>query len=215
MKGKFIVFEGIDGSGKSTQAQMLADWIEKSGQPVHRTCEPSDGMVGKLLRKVLRKEIQADQHTIAALFLADRLDHLNNAKTGILAKLNQGIHVISDRYYYSSYAYHSMYMPMDWVISANSICAEMLRPDLVFYLDLTSEQSWERIQKNRDSVELYEQVESLKMARDNYLEAIRREGEFDHVQTLSAMGEPKEIHAQIIKITRSILGLRTHDGTNG
>ena len=209
MEGKFIVFEGIDGSGKSTQSRLLAEWIEKNGQQVYHTCEPSEGRVGKLLRQVLRKEIKADEHTIAALFLADRLDHLNNPETGILSKLAQGIHVISDRYYYSSYAYHSMYMSMDWVISANSICAEILRPDVVFYLDLTPEQSLERIRKNRVALEHYEKVESLKMARDNYLEAIRREGKADNVQTLSAMGAPDEIHQQIVTLAQSHLGLET------
>ena len=204
MKGKFIVFEGIDGSGKSTQARMLADKLEKSGERVYYTFEPSDGMVGKMIRRILRKEITADEFTIAALFLADRLDHLNNPETGILAKLEQGIHVVCDRYYYSSYAYHSMYMSMDWVIQANSLAAQTKRPDVVYFLDLTPEQSLERIRKNRETLEHYEKLDSLTAARNNYLEAIKREGKADHVQVLSAMGTVEEIHATIVERTDAL-----------
>lgn len=203
-KGKFIVFEGIDGSGKSTQAKLLAAKLREQGQEVYYTFEPSDGMIGKMIRRILTKEITADEHTIAALFLADRLDHLNNPETGILSKLEKGIHVISDRYYYSSYAYHSMFMSMDWVIQANSLAADIKRPDVVFYLDLTPEQSFERISQNRENLEHYEKVDSLRAARDNYLEAIRREGKADHVQTLSAMGTMEEIHANILSRTEAL-----------
>lgn len=72
--------------------------------------------------------------TIAALFLADRLDHLTHSSYGILPFLQGGTHVICDRYYLSSYAYHVPYVSLDWVIRANALCAELKRPDITFLL---------------------------------------------------------------------------------
>lgn len=112
-KGIFIAFEGIDGSGKSTQIQFLMKKIEEKSIRCYQTCEPSSGPIGSLTRQILTGRIKTDNRVIAAMFAADRLDHLLNPIDGIVSKIEEGIHVISDRYYFSSYAYHSVDVPMD------------------------------------------------------------------------------------------------------
>jgi dTMP kinase len=170
----FIAIEGTDGSGKSTQARLLAERLTGQGHKVYTTFEPTGGHIGKLLRSILKGEISADQKAIAALFLADRLDHLLNEEDGILKKLNQGYTVICDRYYFSSYAYHSVYVDMDWVIACNKMCADTLRPHMTLFIDVPPEACMERIIANREVPELYETAEILKKVRANYLTAFEK-----------------------------------------
>ncbi|MEO6729862.1 MAG: dTMP kinase [Ferruginibacter sp.] len=170
-KNLFIAFEGIDGSGKSTQAKLLSGNLKNAGHKVYTTCEPTDSPIGTMIRNIFNHKMEADHRTIAGLFLADRLDHLLNKTTGIIKKLEEGYTVITDRYYFSSYAYHGTHMPMDWVIEANSICAGLLRPDINIYIDLLPETSMKRLSSGRTSMELYETLENLKNVRDKYLEA--------------------------------------------
>ncbi len=170
----FIVFEGLDGSGKSTQVKLLADKLEKAGFNVYTTSEPTDSPVGSLIRNIFQHKLEADHRTIAALFAADRLDHLLNKTNGILKKLEEGYTVISDRYYFSSYAYHGTHMSMDWVIDANSLSADLLRPDLNIYIDISPEISMKRLNNGRSSTELYETTENLYNVRKKYLEAFEK-----------------------------------------
>src|ERR1700710_1612537 len=164
-KNLFIAFEGIDGSGKSTQVKLLTQKLEAAGLKVYTTCEPTDSPIGKIIRDIFSHRLEADHRTIAGLFVADRLDHLLNKTNGILRKLEEGYTVITDRYYFSSYAYQSPYMDLNWVIEANSLSAQLLRPDLNIYIDISPEISIERINKGRTSVELYETVGNLKNVR--------------------------------------------------
>lgn len=167
-KNLFIAFEGIDGSGKSTQVKLLAEKLTNEGHRVYTTCEPTSGTLGKMIRQIFSGAIKADQRTIAALFLADRLEHLTNEEDGLLKKLNEGYTVITDRYYFSSYAYHSVHVDMDWVIAANAVCAELLRPDLTVYIDISPEVSMQRINAARETIELYETEENLRQVRSLY-----------------------------------------------
>src|SRR6185437_13792343 len=97
-KNLFIALEGIDGSGKSSQVKLLANKLERAGHKVYATFEPSDGTIGTMVRGILKGDTKADNRTIAALFLADRLDHLLNEKNGVVKKIAEGFTVISDRY---------------------------------------------------------------------------------------------------------------------
>jgi dTMP kinase len=173
-KNLFIAFEGIDGSGKSTQVKLLTENLKNAGHKVYATCEPTDSPIGSIIRNIFNHRIEADHRTIAGLFVADRLDHLLNKTNGILKKLEEGYTVITDRYYFSSYAYHGTHMDMDWVIEANSLSADLLRPDLNIYIDILPEVSMARLNKGRSSLELYETLENLKNVRDKYMEAIEK-----------------------------------------
>ena len=205
-RGKFFVIEGIDGSGKSTQMEILSKKLLSINQEHYLTTEPTDGPIGVLIRKILRKEIVVDESALAGLFLADRLDHLQNELNGLTTIISQGTHVITDRYYWSSYAYHSLHLPMEWVIAINSKCAEILRPDITFYLDLSPEESIRRIKKSRASTELFEEKKILENVRNNYLKSIEVLGEKENVVVLDTNKNKsqeevfEEIWAHISKI---------------
>lgn len=171
-KNLFIAFEGIDGSGKSTQVELLAERLKQEGHKVYRTFEPTDSPIGAIIRNIFRHRIEADERTIAALFVADRLDHLLNKTNGVLKKMEEGYTVITDRYYFSSYAYHSVHMPLEWIIEANSLSAELLRPDLNIYIDVDPETGIKRLNNGRSLIELYETVDNLRQVREKYKEAI-------------------------------------------
>lgn len=171
MKNLFIAIEGTDGSGKSTQAALLAEKLQQEGHKVHLTFEPTNGHIGRLLRSILKGQISVDQKAIAALFLADRLDHILNDQDGLVKKMTEGYTVISDRYYFSSFAYHSVYMNMDWVIECNQMCRKILKPDVTVFVDVPPEVCMGRIIANREVPELYETGEILRKVRNNYLEA--------------------------------------------
>nr|MBS0037410.1 dTMP kinase [Saprospiraceae bacterium] len=168
----FIAFEGIDGSGKSTQAHLLVDRLKEEGHRVHATCEPSGGPIGSLIRNIFSGRIEADHRTIAGLFVADRLDHLLNKTNGILKKLEEGYTVVTDRYCLSSYAYQGTHMPMDWVIEANSQSTQLLKPDLHVFIDIDPEESIRRMQAGRSTSDMYENLDNLRKVRENYFLAI-------------------------------------------
>lgn len=171
-KNLFIALEGIDGCGKSTQVKILAENLKKAGHKVYSTFEPTDSPIGSIIRNIFKHQLEADEKTIAGLFVADRLDHLLNKTNGILKKMQEGYTVITDRYYFSSYAYHSVHMPLDWVIQANSLSADLLRPDINIYIDISAEISMQRLNEGRSHIELYENLGNLKAVREKYFEAI-------------------------------------------
>lgn len=192
-KGIFIAFEGIDGSGKSTQIQLLMKKIEEKSIRCYQTCEPSSGPIGSLTRQILTGRIKTDNRVIAAMFAADRLDHLLNPIDGIVSKIEEGIHVISDRYYFSSYAYHSVDVPMDWVIKTNEESAKVLRPDLTVFIDISAKEAMDRITKNRFHTELFEKESRLSKVRENYLKAFELMKEEEKVLIVDGTKTPEEI----------------------
>lgn len=170
----FIALEGIDGSGKSTQTKLLSQQLTSQGHKVYATFEPTDSPIGSLIRNILKGNAKADHRIIAGLFVADRLDHLLNEVNGIVKKLEEGYTVITDRYCFSSYAYQGTHMNMDWVIQANSMSAEILRPDINIFIDVDPEVSMQRLHSNRDNIELFETLENLKEVRAKYFEAFEK-----------------------------------------
>ncbi len=172
-RGRLIALEGIDGSGKSTQAAYLCGQLKREGICCCHTMEPTDSPIGALIRQILRGEMKTDNRVIAGLFVADRLDHLLNAENGIAAKVEAGMTVVSDRYYFSSYAYNSVDMPMDWVIKANEPSSKILRPALNVFIDIEPDVALERIAKNRVRQELFETKARLELVRENYRKAFR------------------------------------------
>lgn len=167
----FIAFEGIDGSGKSTQVQLLTQKLEAEGHKVYSTFEPTASPIGKMIRGIFSHQMKADHYTIAGLFLADRLNHILNEEDGLLKKLYEGYTVITDRYYFSSYAYHGAHVPMNWVIESNAMCAQLLRPDVTVYVDISPEVSMERLRNGRESLELFETLENQRKVYEKYAEA--------------------------------------------
>ena len=167
-RGRFFALEGIDGSGKSTQLKLLAQRLEQAGYPCLTTCEPTGRPMGKLLRQVLTGQVRCDSRVVAPLFVADRLDHLLNEEDGLCQAVERGLTVLSDRYYFSSYAYQSVDLPLEWVIEANRPCAELLRPTATLFIDVEPQLALERIAQNREGTELFETMERLTRTREQY-----------------------------------------------
>ncbi|WKN30100.1 dTMP kinase [Porifericola rhodea] len=204
-KNLFIALEGIDGSGKSTQSQLLARQLQQAGHKVYTTFEPTDSPIGKMIRDIFSHRMEADHKVIAGLFVADRLHHLSNQEDGILKKLEEGYTVISDRYYLSSYAYHAAHMSMDWVINANSMAADLLRPDLNIYIDVDPETSMERINKGRSSTEMYETLDNLKNVKAKYFEAFEKVKHDENIYIINGNREEEEVAESIWQEVQKIL----------
>ena len=109
--GRLIAVEGLDGAGKGTQVELLRRRLKG---PVYVTYEPTDGPIGLQIRLALEHRVTVSAATLAALFAADRVDHLYH-EGGILDHLQRGVDVISDRYYLSSFAYQGMSLDWDWI----------------------------------------------------------------------------------------------------
>lgn len=154
----YIVFEGIDGAGKSTQINLLKDWLEQNGFDVETVVEPTDSEVGKLIRKILqRPDATTDriQKTLGLLFAADRML--------IMDKLNDDSKVIlSDRSFISSLAYQE---PAEWIEQINKYAKE---PNLVLLLDVDVKTSVNRCSKEDE----FENEEFLSKVKANYLDLI-------------------------------------------
>ena len=176
----FIVFEGIDGAGKTTQINLLADALRAKGYDPYVTAEPTGMQTGKEIRRVLSGAVSKTPTQVAAMFVQDRIDHNVDPEQGIEAMLAAGKAVICDRYYYSSLAYQGSLTDFDWVMAANCTCPEIRHPDLCIFLDLSPEESMKRITKGRTSTEIYEKAETLATFRARYMEVFEK---------LSAQGE--------------------------
>lgn len=204
-KGKFVVFEGIDGSGKSTQVEILKERMKKEGRDCYVTMEPTDSPIGSLIHQFMTGRIKTDNRVIAALFVADRLDHLLNDVNGIANKINGGITVISDRYYFSSYAYQSVDLPMDWLIKANEPGSNILRPTVTVFIDTDPDLAIERIAKNRFHQELFEKKPFLIKVREKYFEAFERLKEDEQVIVVDGNRSVQEIAGDIWEKTQAFV----------
>jgi dTMP kinase len=173
-KGRFVVFEGLDGSGKTTQMARLQKRLSGIGIDAVTTCEPTNGPVGTLIRQMLTGQIVTDPRTLAALFAADRTDHLVTPDTGVAALVKKGRTVLCDRYYFSSYAYHARDMALEWVITLNAVNAQIMRPDLTLFIDVAPKTCLERIRAGRKHLDLFEKIDILTQVRDNYFAAFER-----------------------------------------
>lgn len=172
-RGLFIVLEGLDGAGTTTQSERLMEWFRGAAQPCVRTCEPTDLPVGVLLRQVLRGEMggartkEVDPGAVALLFAADRLDHLS---TRVVPALERGENVISDRYVYSSLAYQGSLLPIEWVETINK---RALVPDLTLYVRVSVSTAMSRLGARSDVRDIYEREPMLASVRNGYEEMVR------------------------------------------
>lgn len=204
-QGCFIVLEGLDGSGKSTQAQSLVQFLSQKGMVCHLDREPTDGPVGRLLRSALRGECQMDPRTLALLFAADRLEHVTVPETGILARLQRGEWVISDRYYLSSYAYQMADMPLSWVCRLNQPVTALCRPDMQLFIDSDPEICLARISGNRADTELFENRQRLEMTRANFFKIFHRLQQTERIVTVNGNVCPQEVFGQLCNAIAPLL----------
>lgn len=203
-KGKFIVFEGTDGSGKSTQLKLLGKYLKGKGIPVFCTREPTDSPFGGLLRACLTGRIETDEETIAALFAADRLDHIRNGVNGILAKLAAGTTVLCDRFYFSSLAYNGGLASSEWVETLNAPAMEV-RPDLTIFLDIPVEESMDRVSV-RGETERYETLEGQRKIRARYLELFEKYRDRERIAIVKSEEDKACTQAHIRALADELFG---------
>lgn len=213
MRGKFIVFEGIDGSGTSTQSALLLSALQKLNIKCTDTCEPSEGPIGNLIRQIFKGRVKVSEgknpdrangnlfdEQMAYLFAADRHDHLYNEVDGVHALLERGVSVICTRYIFSSIAYHcASESDLSFILDLNK---NFPQPDLVIYLDNPTGESIKRIE-SRKFKETYENEEKLKIAKANYAKAI--DSYTGALTNIIATKPINEIHDEILKSALNIL----------
>jgi len=205
--GKFIVLEGIDGAGTSTQAELLANWMRERKLPVHLTREPSTGRIGQVIREWLAEPADLRvgapatllrHHALALLFAADRLDHLARE---VEPQLAQGVHVVSDRYLLSSLAYQSLACDRDWVAEINR---EARPADLTILLDLPAEQAMKRVVSRERKPELFEKLEVQEKVRKLYLETVRQLSSDQAVVVLDGGKGIEEVFQALVKTVEPV-----------
>ena len=199
-RGKFIVFEGIDGAGKTTQINLLANYLREQGRAVYCTAEPTETVSGGLLRDALSGVSRRTICEMAAMFVFDRINHNVNPVNGIQKMLADGFDVICDRYYYSSLAYQGSGTDPEWVGNMNLNCPEIMRPDICIFLDLTPEQSMARINRGRATQEIYENEEKLTQVRNQFYRVFENLKERDNIQVVNAYRTVEEIHKDIVDL---------------
>ena len=163
-RGAFIVIEGLDGSGKTTQARLLVQKLRNSHKAVYTT-EPSRGKIGSFIREFcLFEEKRLDSATEALLFAADRIEHIQNE---VVPALNKGLLVISDRYLYSSLAYQgSTGLSLEWIEAINK---HALKPDFAVFIDVAPETVMQRLNRKKSVMET---LETQRQVREVYLKFV-------------------------------------------
>jgi len=198
MDAPFIVLEGLDGAGTTTQTERLALWLRERGWRTVETREPTNGPVGRVIRDVLASRLEAPAlETLPWLFAADRADHLYRT---VLPAIREGVAVVSDRYYPSSLAYQTLTLPYSRVRALN---ADFLVPDLTLFLDVDVDTCLRRIDARGRATEIFERREKMDAISDSYrreLESLRQEG--DPIVTLDGTADVDSVtHAITAEVT--------------
>jgi dTMP kinase len=189
-RGHFIVLEGIDGSGTTTQLDRLVTRLRETGRAAHPTREPSSGPIGGLLRQILMGQHRTadgaaiDGRTMALLFAADRVDHLQRE---IEPHLAAGNIVVSDRYLMSSLAYQAEEAECDWV---SSLARGVRRPDLTVLLDVPVAVAAGRRRTAGRPTERYDADSTQARVADNYRRLAKAD---DRAVILDGTGSPDEV----------------------
>ncbi|MFH1435825.1 MAG: dTMP kinase [Pseudomonadota bacterium] len=213
MNGKLIIFEGVDGGGTTTQANLLRNALLDLDLPVHVTEEPSQGPVGNLIRQILHGRLISVTPTgmgppswgvMALLFAADRLDHVESE---ILLNLRDGINVISDRYVYSSVVYQTVTSGDDaneeWITTLNKYAPPA---DLIFYLDVDAREAHRRRLARRIGHELYEDSDLQEKIAEKYKKIMNRI-KAGRVVMVDGNASVAKVHETCLAEVRPLLGL--------
>lgn len=196
LPGTLIVFEGIDGTGKSTQIELLGKYLEESGSDVVVTREPTDGAYGKKIRQLYMDREQASKTEELELFLADRREHVN---TLLLPALEAGKIVLCDRYYLSTAAYQGAngFDPKE-ILRLNEFAPA---PDIAFIFEVSVETSLHRITQGRgEQLNDFEQAESLQKVKKIFSEL-----DLPFIYRIDAERTIDEIQADLLSVIDSVI----------
>jgi len=218
-RGRFIVLEGIDGAGTTTQLNVLRDHYRRAGRRAFFTHEPSDGPAGMLIRLALQKRLvganfdlhdpgdarpagaaELDPQALALLFAADRADHM---ATQVLPNLEAGRDVICDRYLLSTLAYQGQHADEKWLIEINR---PAIVPDLTLFLDVPPGEAEERMRGSRWKKDLFETPEQQRRIRSRYFELIQRYiPKVGRVEVIDASRPAAEVSADLLALVDTFL----------
>jgi dTMP kinase len=197
MKYKYIAIEGIDGSGKTTIANLLYNELSKKYNKIILMKEPYDKDLSKKIKEIILKEHEKNLdygYLLALLFTADR-----SIKNIDLKKyLNDGYIIISDRSIYSSFSYQILYEGIDieWL---KCISKYIIKPDITFVLDIDPKIAMERINSRGKSITSYENIEFLKKVRENFLK-LKEIFPEDNIIYINGEEKPEDILNKILNI---------------
>jgi len=203
MEGMFIVLEGVDGAGTTTHSKRLVSSLKDADVPVHLSQEPSGGPLGALLRQALSGRLVSSSleekgppawNTMALLFAADRLDHLD---VELLPNLRDGVTIVCDRYYHSSVAYQSATGggpgAIGWIRDVNKFAR---RPDLTIVLDVPARVAADRRRRRRGSEDIYDD-EKLQAQLGDFYAQLEQHFPDERVVHVDADGELEDVAAAI------------------
>jgi dTMP kinase len=200
----FIVLEGLDGAGTTTQLKKLKIELEKLGKNVYTTNEPTSRPIGKLVRTVLSGDFKTTDLALARLYSADRDDHLFNTEDGVLMQVNNNKIVISDRYFYSSLAYQGVNCDFDKVVELN---ADFPHPQILIYIQTPTEECVSRIDRRGEKKEIFEKLDFLTKVNDNYNKVLESLPEGVNLVKVDGTKSIDEITAIMLEEVRKILGI--------
>ena len=205
--GRFIVYEGLDGAGTTTQAKLLAERLQKAGRTVYLAHQPSEGPVGLLCRQILAgrtatpqadgKLGTVDERVMALLFAADRLDHLSSQ---IEPRIQRGEDVLLDRYTLSSLAYQGASVSHDFIGQLNRYAR---KPDLTLFLYVPAQIAFERVKARGTRLERYETAAQLSAIEREYS---RQVGTLASVVSIDGTRSIPEVHEACFAAVQQQLG---------
>ncbi len=199
-QGYLIALEGVDGTGKSTQCGLLAEYLESAGYPVVRLREPTQGVWGQKIRKILREgrgDVTPEEEL--QYFINDRKE---DVEQNIAPALERGEIVLIDRYYYSTAAYQgALGFDPKQIIKDNEAFAP--RPDLLLIIQVSLDESFRRIEQGRDSFSSFEKRE--------YLEKVQKIFDTfagDHIRRIDSDPPVEEVQQVLRQEVNALLGLK-------
>jgi len=195
-KGAFVVVEGLDGAGQSTQIEMLEKSLKDLGYPIAATKEPTNNVIGGLIRGQLTHDWTASMECLQLLFAADRAHHLDRF---IIPALKAGNVVVSDRYFFSNIAFGSPEINREWLVNLNE---RFIYPDITFLLKVPAETCIKRMEANRFELELFEKKEKLARVWRTYEYLAKK---YPRVKVIDGTQSITQISGEIIELTKKAL----------
>ena len=197
-QGKFIVFEGLDGSGQSTQIARLEKYLRSQKKKVHVTTEPTNNIIGGLIRGVLTHQWKISNTGLQLLYAADRAHHLESE---VMPALETGNSVISSRYYFSTFAFGSLNNDVLWLEKINE---KFPNPDITFFIRVSPRECMRRINGSRFRKELFEKEKKLKEIIKVY-DKISKSKKYKNFYVINGEQSVEKVSEDINKIIDKIL----------
>ncbi len=197
----FIVFEGIDGSGTTTQKDLLFHKLIENGKLAVATGEPTTEAMGLLSKEILQNKQKTSPEALQLLFCADRADHVYKT---INPALKEGKTVVSDRYFWSTIVFGGLSCDREWLKKLNE---KFPQPDIIFYLQIEPNEALKRVDSRGLGKELFEKEDVLKRVSENYQNLIQenKDSEKPKVYILDANQSIESLGNQVFEIIKKYL----------